>query len=64
MPAQRLVFEDAIKCLDWLKKFGPAHNILGPVEGQGITTLGFGAILVTKHVHVLYKISLQPRATT
>ena len=22
--------------LDWLKKFGPAQNILGPVKGQGI----------------------------
>ena len=50
--------------MDWLKKLGPAHNILGPVDGQSITKLGFGAILVTKHVHVLYKISLQPRATT
>ena len=25
------------KCLDWLKKFGPAQNILGPVKGQGIS---------------------------
>ena len=43
------VFEDAlnaIKCLDWLKELGPAHNILEPVEGQGITTLVFGTILV------------------
>ena len=22
--------------MDWLKKFGPAQNILGPVKGQGI----------------------------
>ena len=22
--------------LGWLKKFGPAQNILGPVKGQGI----------------------------
>ena len=33
------VFEEAlnaIKVLGWLKKFGPAQNILGPVKGQGI----------------------------
>ena len=33
------VFEEAlnaIKFLDWLKKFGPAQNILGPVKGQGV----------------------------
>jgi hypothetical protein len=33
------VFEEAlnaIKLLDWLKKFVPAQNILGPVKGQGI----------------------------
>ena len=32
-------FEDALKAvkfLGWLKKFGPAQNILGPVKGQGI----------------------------
>ena len=35
------VFEEAlnaIKFLDWLKTFGPAQNILGPVKGQGIST--------------------------
>jgi hypothetical protein len=33
------IFEEAlnaIKFLDWLEKFGPVRNILGPVEGQGI----------------------------
>jgi hypothetical protein len=33
------VFEEAlnaVKFLGWLKKFGPAQNILGPVEGQGM----------------------------
>ena len=33
------VFEEAlnaVKFLGWLKKFGPAQNILGPVKGQGI----------------------------
>ena len=32
------VFEEALNAitfLDWLKKFGPAQNILEPVEGQG-----------------------------
>ena len=27
---------NAIKFWDWLKKIGPAQNILGPVKGQGI----------------------------
>ena len=27
------------KVLAWLKKFGPAQNILGPVKGQGISCL-------------------------
>ena len=34
-----LVFEEAlnaVKFLCWLKKFGPAQKILGPVKGQGI----------------------------
>ena len=33
------VFEEAlnaVKFFGWLKKFGPAQNILGPVKGQGI----------------------------
>ena len=30
------VFEEAVKFLGWLKKFGPAQNNLGPVKGQGI----------------------------
>ena len=38
------VFEEAlnaVKCLGWLKKFGPAQNILGPVKGQGIRPATF-----------------------
>ena len=27
---------NAVKFLGWLKKFGTAQNILGPVRGQGI----------------------------
>ena len=27
---------NAVKILGWLKKFGTAQNILGPVKGQGI----------------------------
>ena len=33
------VFEEAlnaVKLWGWLKKFGSAQNILGPVKGQGI----------------------------
>ena len=26
---------NAVKVLGWLKKFGPAQNVLGPVKGQG-----------------------------
>ena len=36
------VFEEAlnaVKFLGWLKKFGPAQNILRPVKGQGIGTV-------------------------
>ena len=36
--ARTKVFEEALNAinfLDLLKKFGPAQNILGPVEGQG-----------------------------
>ena len=35
--ANTQVFEEApnaVKFLDWLKKFGPAQNILGSVKGQ------------------------------
>ena len=28
---------DAVKFLGWLKKFGLAQNILGPVKGPGIS---------------------------
>ena len=28
---------NAVKFLGWLKIFGPAQNILGPVKGQGIS---------------------------
>jgi hypothetical protein len=37
---QTKVFEaalNAVKFFGWLKKFGPAQNILGPVKGQGIS---------------------------
>jgi hypothetical protein len=30
---------NAVKFLGWLKKFGSAQNILGPVKGQGIRNL-------------------------
>ena len=30
--------------LDWLKKFGPAQNILGPVKGQGIRNEGSSSL--------------------
>ena len=29
-------YVNAVKFLGWLKKFGPAQNILGPLKGQGI----------------------------
>ena len=45
------VFEEALnaaKFLGWLKKFGPAQNILGPVKGQGIS---LGNNISTSHKH-------------
>ena len=36
----KLIFvpaQNAVKSLGWLKIFGPAQNILGPVKGQGIS---------------------------
>ena len=39
--ASTKVFEkalNAVKFLGWIKIFGPAQNILGPVKGQGIST--------------------------
>ena len=30
---------NAVKFLGWLKKFGPAQNILRPVKGQGISLM-------------------------
>ena len=41
--ASTKVYEEAlnaIKFLGWLKIFGPAQNILGPVKGQGISRIG------------------------
>ena len=36
---------NAVKFLGWLKKFGPAQNILGPVKEQGISNVKFFQIL-------------------
>jgi hypothetical protein len=39
--AGKKVFEEAlnaVKFLGWLKKIGPAQNILGPVKGQSISS--------------------------
>ena len=49
------VFEEAlnaVKFLGWLKKFGPAQNILWPVKGQGIqgVTPTKGKYLVCKNI--------------
>ena len=32
---------NAVKFLGWLKKFGPAQNILGLVKGRGMIALKF-----------------------
>ena len=60
------VFEEAlnaVKFLGWLKKFGPAQNILRPVKGQGIRinyqekisfmNLGFNAIGISEKMFAL-----------
>jgi hypothetical protein len=41
VPSQKFLEEalNAVKFLGWPKIFGPAQNILGPVKGQGISTL-------------------------
>ena len=50
----RLVF--AVKFFGWLKKFGPAQNILGPVKGQGISELFYIFILREKPCWFSYQI--------
>ena len=35
----------------WLKKFGPAQNILGPVKGQGTTVYKTGHQVNSLHRH-------------
>ena len=43
------VFEEAlnaVKFLGWLKKFGLAQNILGPVKGQGISNKNMQTFLM------------------
>ena len=50
------VFEEAlnaVKFLGWLKKFGPAQNILGPVKGQGTKVKEVLSIQVLKTSLVL-----------
>ena len=45
--ARTKVFEEAlnaVKFLGWLKKFGPAQNVLGPVKGQGKNRLVLGLV--------------------
>ena len=39
VPAQKFLkgHKMQYKFFGWLKKFGPAQNILGPVKGQGIS---------------------------
>jgi hypothetical protein len=58
-------FEDAlneVEFLGWLKKFGLAQNILGPVKGQGINGISMVAIiaLVTKKLALCqYKVEIK-----
>ena len=40
---------NAVKFLGWLKKFGPAQNILGPGKGQGIRSAR-GKLIALKKV--------------
>ena len=47
---------NAVKFLDWLKIFGPAQNILGPVKGQGITYLFYSFLEMDSEMHPLQKI--------
>ena len=36
------VFNEAVNFFGWLKKIGPAQNILGPVKGQGTSITSYG----------------------
>ena len=53
------VFEEALKAvkfLGWLKKFGPAKNILRPVKGQGIRQSEFGLFWSqTQYNHLFFQ---------
>jgi hypothetical protein len=51
--ASTKVFEEAlnaVKFLGWLKLFGPAQNILGPVKGQGIYFI-LGSVSIIHFFH-------------
>ena len=54
------VFEEAlnaVKFLGWLKTFGLAQNILGPVKGQGISSLNWWhQECVSYSLHTNYKL--------
>ena len=41
---------NTVKFLDWLKKFGPAQNILQPVKGQGISASSKTFVLAHKPI--------------
>ena len=46
-----------MQSLGWLKKFGPAQNILGPVKGQGITILqhhNWSRVIFVTHLKIAF----------
>jgi hypothetical protein len=45
---------NAVKFLGWLKKFGPAQNILGPVKGQGVRIHKICETIVDNHYLMLF----------
>ena len=44
---------NTVKFLGWLKKFGPAQNILGPVKGQGIGSPATTNSIYLDHLKIL-----------
>ena len=60
--ARTKVFEKAlnpVKFLDWLKNFGPAQNILGPLKGRGINVKQLHATYLLQMFHFGSEFQLQ-----
>ena len=50
---------NAVKFWDWLKNFGPAQNILGPLKGRGINVKQLHATYLLQMFHFGSEFQLQ-----